>query len=57
MFIVSYIVGPFWVERRGGEGRGCFGTFCNPYPSLIKQKIKNQSKANIFFKELRHNIY
>ena len=57
MFIVSYIVGPFWVERRGGEGRGgegrgCFGTFCKErrlsVSTLIKQKNKNQSKA-IFF--------
>lgn len=62
MFIVSYIVGPFWVERRGGEGRGgdVLELFAKSaglsVSTLIKQKIKNQSKA-IFFKELRHNIY
>ena len=54
MFIVSYIVGPFWLERRGGEGRGgdVLELFAKSaglsVSTLIKQKIKNQSKA-IFF--------
>ena len=50
MFIVSYIVGPFGVERRGEEGRGgdVLELFATLIQALSSKKLKIKVKQ-IFF--------
>ena len=50
MFIVSYIVGPLWVERRGGEGRGgdVLELFATLIQALSSKKLKIKVKQYFF---------
>lgn len=50
MFIVSYIVGPYWVERRGGEGRGgdVLELFATLIQALSSKKLKIKVKQYFF---------
>lgn len=50
MFIVSYIVGPIWVERRGGEGRGgdVLELFATLIQALSSKKLKIRVKQYFF---------
>ena len=50
MFIVSYIVGPLWVERRGGEGRGgdVLQLFATLIQALSSKKLKIKVKQYFF---------
>ena len=40
MFIVSYIAGPYWVERRGGEGM--FWNFLQRAPACRSQPLSSK---------------
>lgn len=50
MFIVSYIVGPFGVERRGEEGRGgdVLELFATLIQALSSKKLKIKVKQYFF---------